>query len=217
MNNITGKNSDCCDESSDVDFTDITSDSINNSGLITTNELKVNLNTTTNSINNTLDIKTDVLTSSTITNTNTINTDSLKSNNNYYITADSKEFLNNHVNYTSNLHLWMLITPPANSNWQRLQYYLNPADRTVLLVRNNDINLGSKFNLKLSLQIVDTQQASGKIYEFRILFNSLSSFVIGTTIPPKHLTFTYLNINTDIVCSSRANNLYNYVYRHCYI
>lgn len=234
--NIYGKNVECC-EDEEVDFTNIKSDTINNSGLITTNDLKVNLNTNTRTINNTvdiktdslnsntinnsgvlntnsitniLDIKTDVLTSSTITNTNTINTNSLKSKNNYFITAFNNEIYNNYINYTSNINIWQIIIPLQSTIYHHLQNVVNPNQRTLLYIQNNDIQIGTKFNLKLGMQIVDSQNASGKIYIFALFINS-TDMEIGRTPPPKNQTFTYINVNCDIVCSAKSNGLYSFV------
>ena len=236
MNNITGKFSECCDIK-EVDFTNITSDTINNSGLITTNDLKVVLNTNTHTINNTvdiktdslnsntinnsgvlntnsitniLDIKTDVLTSSTITNTNTINTNSIKSKNNFYITAFNNELYNNFINYTTNINIWQTIIPLQSTIYHHLQNVVNPGQRTLSYIQNNDIQVGTKFNLKLGMQIVDSQNASPKIYIFALFINS-TDVEIGRTPPPKNLTFTYINVNCDIVCSSKNGGLYSFV------
>lgn len=236
MNNITGKFSECCDDQQ-TDFTNITSDTINNSGLITTNDVKVNLNTNTRTINNTLDIKTDslnsntinnsgvidtnslictldvktdVLTSSTITNTNTINTNSIKSKNNFYITAFNNDLYNNFINYTTNINIFQTIIPLQSTIYHHLQNVVNPGQRTLSYIQNNDIQIGTKFNLKLGMQIVDTQNASGKNYIFALFINT-DYIEIGTTPPPKNLTFTYINVNCDIVCSAKANGLYSFV------
>jgi hypothetical protein len=197
MNQISGIPAECCEEE-DVNFDDIQSNNITNSNLIET--LNLNVTDTLNTLNLSV---TNTLNTSDINNTNNIDTNQLKSYNNYLITSNSLELYNNFINYTTNLNLYMLITPPSNSNWQRLQYYLNPLDRTIRLIKSADVKIGDRFKLSLGLQIVDVQPASPKIYEFQILFNSVQSQTILTSIPPKNLTTTYINIDTEIVCSDK--------------
>ncbi len=198
MDQITGRPAECCDEEN-VDFQNIESDNINNTNLIST--LNLDVTDTINTLNLSV---TNTLTTSDINNTNNIDTSILKSNNNYHITSDSLELYNNYINYTTTNNLYMLIIPPPNTTWARLQDYLNPADRTIRLIKSSDIKIGDRFKLSLSLTLLDNQQASPKIYEIQILFGSVQSQTILTTIPPKHLTPTYINIDTEIVCSDKT-------------
>jgi len=209
MNRTTGEPSECCNEDINPDFENIESDNIINSNLITTQNLNVIdiINTLNLSVTNTLN-------TSNVDNLNDINTSILKSNNNYHITSDSLELYNNYINYTTTNNLYQLIIPPPNTTWARLQNYLNPADRTIRLIKSADIKIGDRMRLNLGLQITDSQQASPKIYEFQILFGSVQSQTILTTIPPKHLTPTYISLDTEIVCSDKTGTTnFNFVFK----
>jgi hypothetical protein len=208
MNQITGESSECCNEEN-PDFQNIESDNITNSNLIETLNLDVTDTTTTLNLS-----VTNTLNTSNIDNTNNIDTNILKSNTNYHVTSDSLELYNNFINYTTNLNLYQLIIPPPNNSWSRLQDYLNPANRTIQLIKSADIKIGDRMRLNLGLQITDSQQASPKIYEFQILFGSVQSQTILTTIPPKHLTPTYISLDTEIVCSDKTGTTnFNFVFK----
>lgn len=197
MNQVLGIPSECCEEEN-PEFKNIESDNIINSNLITT--LNLNVTDTLNTLNLSV---TNTLNTSDIDNTNNIDTAHLKSNNNYHVTSNSQELYNNFINYNTTNNLYQLIIPPPNTSWHRLQYYLNPVDRTTRLIKSADVKIGDRFKLSLGLQIVDSQAASPKIFQIQILFNSVQSQTILTTIPPKNLTPTYINIDTDIVCSDK--------------
>jgi hypothetical protein len=176
MDNITGNNILCCEEEENKN---LTTDSIVNSGNITTNSL----NSTTGTIT-------------------TLSCDSITSKDYKYQDADANVYSNLNISYNSTALLFYSWIPQSPNNWWELQ---NNVSRTVLKVPNDNIRVGSTFHLSMGLEIKDITQASPNIVDFALKLGNGTIAQLGfSTEPPKNLTPTIVSLNCDIVCTAKT-------------
>lgn len=174
MDNITGENINCCE-----DDENLSTDSIVNSGNITTNSL----NSTTGTIT-------------------TLSTDSITSKEYKYQDADANVYDNLNISYNSTALLFYSWIPQTAGSWWELQ---NNVSRTVLKVPNDNIKVGSTFHLSMGLEIKDLTQASPNIVDFALkLGNGTISQLGFSTEPPKHLTPIIVTIDCVIICTAKT-------------
>jgi len=183
----------CCETSSD-DHTVINSTTINNSGTITSNVLNATTATITNlhtgDINNTTTIATDIIDSK-----QTI------SRNPQFKGFDAVLHPNFHASYNTTNNLFYVFAPTANA-WRDPQDTLN---LTINKINNADIVVGSRWKLRLGLQINDLAAASPNIVDFRIrIGNSGYTPVLFSTEPPKHQTPIIVSIDSEMVCAAKT-------------
>jgi hypothetical protein len=113
-------------------------------------------------------------------------------------------FTNFNISYNTSNNLFYVYQPqPAGGTWS-LQDTNNP---TILRVDNSEIVTGSKFLLKMGLQINDLNQASGNIVDFMIRIGDTGTTgTIFSSNPPKNLLPIHICIESELTCVSKTNS-----------
>ena len=199
MNTVSGTPVICC-SNEDITHDDITSTTITNSGLITTLDLKA-----TNHIDTATLTATNITTGD-ISNTNTISTDIISSKQTISRKPQFKTFdgiinPNFHSGYNTVNNLFYVFIPTANA-WRDPQDTLS---LTTNAINNADIVVGSRWKLRMGLQINDLAIASPNIVDFRIrIGNSGYTPVLFSTQPPQFLTPIIISIDSEMVCTAKT-------------
>ncbi len=176
MDNITGENINCCE---DEENKNLSTDSIVNSGNITTNSF----NSTTGTIT-------------------TLSCDTVTSKEYKYQDSGANVYDNLNISYNSTALLFYSWIPQSPNNWWELQ---NNVSRTVLKVPNDNLKVGSTFHLSMGLEIKDLTQASPNIVDFALKLGNGTISPLGfSTEPPKHLTPIIVTIDCDIICTGKT-------------
>ena len=204
MNTVSGTPVVCC-SNEDVTHDDITSNTITNSGLITTLDLKATNNIDTATLTATTGTVTNITTGD-ISNTNTISTDIVDSKQTIsrkpqFKTFDGIIYPNFHSGYNTTNNLFYVFAPTANA-WRDPQDTLS---LTINKINNADIVVGSRWKLRMGLQINDLQVASPNIVDFRIrIGNSGYTPVLFSTQPPKNQSPIIISIDSEMVCTAKT-------------
>jgi len=114
-------------------------------------------------------------------------------------------FTNFNISYNTSNNLFYVYQPqPAGGTWS-LQDTNNP---TILPVDNSEISVGSKFLLKIGLQVNDLNAGSGNIISFSIrIGNSGSTGTLFESNPPKNQLPMHISIESELTCVSKTNSV----------
>lgn len=183
MNTVSGTPVVCC-SNEDVSHDDITSNTINNSGLITTLDLKATNNIQTASLT-----ATGLIESQELNITNEIETQDIVSVNSYFNETTYGHIPNTLISYNDPSATVLYTSSITTLN----VWYLLEAGQSVPLplypIRKNDIKVGSIINLKASLVILDGVVASPTVWNFRPY--------VGYSTPPWYFTVPAITSNTQ--------------------
>ena len=184
-------------EQQSVDLTHITSETINNSQHLATDGLS------SNSASITSLAASSVVSTSTTSGSLTAGT---VTGENIKYKNTGGVFDNLNVSYNTVNSLFYSFIPPAN-NWASLQ----PAPPTVLAVPNDDIKIGSRFVLKIGLEVQDLNPGSTNTIDWKLrMGNTGFTAVLFTTNPP-HNQSTTIQIETEIVVVDKTATHYDFV------
>jgi hypothetical protein len=113
-------------------------------------------------------------------------------------------YTNFNISYNTSNNLFYVFQPNLTGPWWSFQDTNNP---TILRVDNSEIVTGSKFLLKMGLQINDLNQASGNIVDFMIRIGDTGTTgTIFSSNPPKNLLPIHICIESELTCVSKTNS-----------
>lgn len=112
---------------------------------------------------------------------------------------------NLNISYNTANNLFYVYQPqPAGGTWS-LQDTNNP---TILPVPNEDIIPGSRFRLKMGLQVNDLNAGSGNIISFSIrIGNSGTTGTLFESNPPKNQLPIHIEIDSELTCVSKSTSV----------
>lgn len=183
MNTVSGTPVICC-SNEDITHDDITSNTITNSGLITTLDLKA-----TNDIDTTTLTATGLIEAKDLNITNEIETQCIITVNSYFDETTYGHLNNTLINYNDPSATVLYTSSIATLNVWYLLSAGQPAPAPLYPIRKSDIKVGTIINLNASLVILDGVVGSPTVWNFRPY--------VGYTTPPWFFTVPAITSNTQ--------------------
>jgi hypothetical protein len=113
-------------------------------------------------------------------------------------------YTNFNISYNTSNNLFYVFQPNLTGPWWSFQDTNNP---TILRVDNSEIVTGSKFLLKMGLQINDLNQASGNIVDFMMRIGDTGTTgKIFSSNHPMNLLPIHICIESELTCVSKTNS-----------